>query len=156
MRRLVMRDAAFRAYRWLAALFFAGVVAEFFLAGLGVFRTQDVATTPGTTLTRASFDHSFGPHIVLGDVLALISLALFVVVLVARPGRRVLLTTLAVLVLIAVQATLADAGPPAVRALHPVLGLLVLGAVGYALYFSGVPWHRSTGDFRAGRTDDRA
>jgi Family of unknown function (DUF6220) len=139
-----MRDAAFRAYRWLAALLLAGVVTEFFLAGLGVFRTQHAATTAGTTLTRASFDHSFGPHVALGDVLALISLALVVVVLVARPARRLLLTTLAALVLIAVQATLADAGPPAVRALHPVLGLLVLGAVAYALHLSGLPWHRST------------
>jgi len=137
-----MRDAAFRVYRWLMALFLAGVVAEFFLAGLGVFRAQHAATAAGSTLTSASFDQGFSPHVALGDILALISLALTAVALAARPERRVLLATLAVLALITVQAALADAGPPAVRALHPVAGLLVLGAAAYAFSRTGLPWNR--------------
>lgn len=134
-----MKDAARTVYRLLAALFLTGVVVQFFLAGLGVFRTQQEAASAGATFTRTAFDHSFGPHIVLGDVLGIISIALVVVALLARPGRSVLLTTLAVLLLVIVQAAVADAGPPAVRALHPVVGLGVLGAAGYAVCLTGVP-----------------
>jgi hypothetical protein len=119
------------AHRWLAVLFLAAIVVEFFLAGLGVFRTQHEATKAGVTLTKTGFDHNFGPHLVLGDVLFAIGLFLCVAAFAARIGRRAQLTTVALFALLVVQAALAFAGPDTVRALHPVLGLLVLGAAAH-------------------------
>ena len=138
-----MRDAARTVCRWLAALFLVGVVVQFFLAGLGVFRTHHEAASARATFTKTAFDHGFGPHIALGDVLVIISIAFVAAAVVARTGRRALLTALAVLLLVIIQAAIADAGPPAVRALHPVVGLGVLGGAGYAVYIVGVPrlWH---------------
>jgi hypothetical protein len=135
-----MRAIAGVVYRWLAALFLAAVVVQFFLAGLGVFRTQHETAGKGARLTTAAFDHSFGPHIALGDVLVLVSAALVVAALVARLGRGVLMVTVAVLLLVIVEAVLASAGPPGARALHPVVGLGVLGTAGYAMVLAGVPW----------------
>jgi len=128
-------------YRFLAALFLAGVVLEFFLAGLGVFRTQLDATAAGTTLTKTMFDHSFEPHLMLGDILFGVSLLLLVAALLARIGRRGVLTALGLLVLLALQATFAFAGPAGVRALHPVLALLVLGTAASITFraFRGEP-----------------
>jgi Family of unknown function (DUF6220) len=123
-----VRSVARTAYRYLALLFLLGVIAEFFLAGLGVFRTQHVATKAGTTLTTAAFNHSFDPHLVLGDALLALSLVLCVAAFASRMGRRAQWTAVALFVVLGVQAMLAFAGPAAVRALHPVLGLLVVGA----------------------------
>jgi hypothetical protein len=127
----VPRRWAVAVYRWVAVLFLAGVVAEFFLAGLGVFRTQHEATKAGSVLTKTGFDHNFDPHLVLGDVLFAVGLVLCVTVFAAGVGRRARLTSVALFVLLVVQAALAFAGPAAVRALHPVLGLLVLGAAAH-------------------------
>ena len=137
-----MTTVARAVYRYLAALFLAGVVAEFFLAGLGVFRTMLGATAVGTTLTRAAFDHSFQPHLLLGDLLFGAGLLLLVVALLARLGRREVLTALGLLILLAVQATFAFTGPAAVRALHPLLALLVLGtaaAINVRAFRAGPP-----------------
>ena len=71
-----MTSVARTAYRYLASLFLVGVIIEFFLAGLGVFRTQAAATKAGTTLTTAAFNHSFGAHEVVGSALGVVSLAL--------------------------------------------------------------------------------
>ena len=122
------RRWALASYRWVAVLFLAGVVVEFFLAGLGVFRTQHEATKAGSILTKSGFNHSFDPHLVLGDVLFAVGLVLCVAAFAARIGRKARLTSGALFVLLVVQAALAFAGPAAVRALHPVLGLLVLCA----------------------------
>ena len=123
-----MRAIVLCLYRGLTALFFAGVVVEFFFAGLGVFRTQHDATTAGTMLTKSTFEHDFNPHLLLGDILFGISLLLIVAALVAGLGRRDVLITVGLFALLAVQATFAFSGPADLRALHPVLALLVLGA----------------------------
>lgn len=144
-----MRNAARAVHRWLGALFLLGVVAQFFLAGLGVFGNQDEAASGGTTVTKQAFDNSFGPHVALGDILVVLSVALVAAALAARLAGMALRSTLAVLLLAIAGAALANAGPPAVRALHPVVGLGVLGAAGYLAYLVGVPW------LWRGRRDDR-
>jgi len=118
---------ACRLFSWLAGLFVVGALVEFFLAGLGVFETQQVGTKAGSTLTKHAFDNNFGPHIVLGSILVVLTIALVVVALAGRLERRTKLMSLVLFVVIAVQAALADSGPPAVRALHPLLGVLALG-----------------------------
>ncbi len=117
-----------RAYPWLVLVFLAGLVAEFFLAGLGVFATQRDAATSGTTLTKTRFDQYFGPHLVLGDVLFLLSFAVIAATLFGRMSRRTRLIALGLLAVLVVQASLAFVGPAGVRALHPLLALLVLAA----------------------------
>ena len=112
---------------WLAAVFVLGAIIEFFLAGIGVFETQRVGTTAGSTLTKHALDNNFGPHIVLGSILVVLTIALVLVAFIARLERRLKLVSLGLFVVIAVQAALADSGPPALRALHPVLGVLALG-----------------------------
>ncbi|HTV12741.1 MAG TPA: DUF6220 domain-containing protein [Acidimicrobiales bacterium] len=119
--------AARPLFYWLAVLFVLGAVVEFFLAGLGVFETQRLGTTAGSRLTKHAFNNNFGPHILLGSILVVLAIALVLVALVARLERRMKLMSLGLFVLIAIQAALADSGPPALRALHPVLGVAALG-----------------------------
>jgi hypothetical protein len=123
-----MRTTILWLYRGLTVLFFAGVVVEFFFAGLGVFYTQRDATTTGTLLTQSTFEHNFNPHLLLGDILFGISLLLIVAALAAGLGRRAVLIAVGLFGLLAVQATFAFSGPADLRALHPVLALLILGA----------------------------
>ena len=117
-----MHRTFYQLYRGLAWLFVAGAVLQFFLAGLGVFGAA-----------------SFGPHQTVGKLLALASLILLVLAAIlalsgglsrGRVGLAVLLLGLMV-----VQWSLVAAfseGEPALAALHPVNGLLVL-SVAFAI-----------------------
>ena len=125
-----VKAAASTAYRIVIAIFAAGVVVQFFLAGLGVFRAQHDATTSGTLMTEHRFDNHFHAHIVLGDLLLLVGLVAFLLALLARLDRRATLLTLLLPVLVFVQSVLANAGPPGLRALHPVNALNILGISG--------------------------
>jgi hypothetical protein len=111
-----MQRAFYQLYRGLAWLFVAGAVLQFFLAGLGVFGAA-----------------SFGPHQTVGKLLALASLILLVLAaILALTGglSRGMMGLAALLVaLMVVQWSLVEAfseGAPALAALHPVNGLLVL------------------------------
>ena len=114
-----MWQAARLGYRILAGLFVAGAVVQFFLAGLGVFGTGE----------------AFGIHATVGTILAFASVVLLVLAGVLALGGRVArrsagLAALLV-VLMVVQYALVElfAGAvPALAALHPVNGLLVLAA----------------------------
>lgn len=120
-----------RAYLYLVLAFLIGLAAEFFLAGLGVFKTQQDATASGTNLTKARFDQHFGAHLVLGDILFLLGLAVVVASLLARMSRRTQLVAAGMFALLVIQASLAFAGPAGVRALHPLLALFVVAAAAY-------------------------
>jgi lysylphosphatidylglycerol synthetase-like protein (DUF2156 family) len=117
-----MQRTFYQLYRALAWLFVAGAVIQFFLAGLGVFGAA-----------------SFGPHMTVGKLLWLASLILLVLAaILALSGGlsrgRVGLAAL-LFVLMVVQWSLIEAfskGAPALAALHPVNGLLVL-SVAFAL-----------------------
>jgi hypothetical protein len=145
-----VRSVARTAYRYLASLFLVGVIIEFFLAGLGVFRTQAAATKAGTTLTTAAFNHSFGAHEAVGSALGAVSLALVGCAVAARIGRRGLIVIFGLLLIVLVQAALAYSGPSWVRALHPVLGLVVLGAAGHVAYRAWQPNSRRTSEDDSG------
>ncbi|HWS80691.1 MAG TPA: DUF6220 domain-containing protein [Rubrobacter sp.] len=105
------------AYRTLAGLFVAGTVTQFFLAGLGVFGAA-----------------SFGAHATLGTILGIVSLVLLLLagVLVFAGGleKRTAGVAALLVVLMVVQYSLVELfseTAPALAALHPVNGLLVLG-----------------------------
>jgi hypothetical protein len=120
-------------YRYLIALFLTLVGIEFFFAGLAVFGIASDATTSGTLITAKDFNNQFRPHLLLGDAIDLLSFVILGAALLARINRRRLLIPVALLVVVLVQATLAFVGPPALEALHPVAGLLILGIAAYAL-----------------------
>jgi hypothetical protein len=126
-------NAAATIYRYLIALFLILVGIEFFFAGLAVFGIASDATTSGTLVTAKDFDNQFRPHLLLGDAIDILSFVVLGAALLARIGRRRLLIPVALLVTVLVQATLAFVGPPALEALHPVVGLLILGIAAYAL-----------------------
>jgi hypothetical protein len=100
-----------KAHRVLALLFLVGAVVQFFLAGLAVFGGS-----------------SFDPHQAWGTALTAIAL---VVLILAFAGRRAALQSSAILFgLMILQHILAGVGNdvPVLGALHPVVGLIVLGA----------------------------
>ena len=100
-----------RAHRILALLFFAGAVVQFFLAGLAVFGGS-----------------SFDAHQTLGTILTAVSL---IVLILAFAGRREAVQSSAVLfLLMIVQNVLGAVGDdaPVLGALHPLVGVAVLGA----------------------------
>jgi ABC-type uncharacterized transport system permease subunit len=125
------------AHRWLLTLFIAGVAAQFFLAGLGVFRVEHVATESGTTLTSKRFDNFFDPHLVWGDVLFLIAILVFVAALVARVGRPRIFMNLALPVLVLLQFVFAGGGPAWFRALHVLNAFVIAGLAGTQ---TGLAW----------------
>jgi len=122
-------------HRYVLSIFTLGVIVQFFLAGLGVFRVNHGASD-------ARFDHVFAPHRALGNVLLVVALLVLVAALVARLGRGQALLGLALALLVLVQSILANDGPSWVRAFHPVVAILILALAGS---FTGRLWreHRA-------------
>jgi hypothetical protein len=67
-------------HRYLLSIFTLGVIVQFFLAGLGVFRVQGGASD-------SRFDHVFAPHRALGNTLFVVSVVVLLAALVARLSR---------------------------------------------------------------------
>ena len=92
-------------------IFFAAVVTQVFLAGLGLFAD----------------DQSFELHVNLGWILHLAPLLILLLVGLSRPPRRILWLAVALAVVVFVQPLLPQlrGGLPLVAALHPVLALAI-------------------------------
>ena len=92
-------------------LYVVGILAQVFLAGMGMFGVQ----------------RDFAPHVGLGWLLHLVPVLLLIVAAVARVGRQLMWWTTALLVVQFIQPifALARKDSPAVAALHPVLALIV-------------------------------
>lgn len=111
-----MSGAVYVGYKGLAWVIFGAAVLQYFLAGLGVFGASD-----------------YGPHAIVGLLLVPLSLLLLILAGVASatgglPRGRVGLAAL-LFGLMILQAFLVIAfreGAPALAALHPVNGLLIL------------------------------
>jgi hypothetical protein len=116
------RQVAAMIVRYGAMLFGTAVIVQFYLAGSGIF----AATGP---VKDAS---SLDPHRVLGNILAVLALVLLIATVVARPGRRALITVAVLFVLTAVEGLIASAGSgvPYFGALHPVVAAVILGLTG--------------------------
>lgn len=114
------------AYHWLLRAFLVAGVVQLFLAGSGVFR----ADGPGRLAAAGTLD----PHRLLGSGLAVMSLALLVLAVLARPGTRLVrgtaVFTLTVFGLVPVAAALGEDAPWA-AGLHPVLGVAALALGGW-------------------------
>ena len=107
-------------YSYLIALFFIGVLAQVFLAGVGVF---------GDHASQVANASSLGPHRALGTVLGVVAVLLFLVALAARINRSTVLGALALGILtMAAQPILASGGDynKWVGGLHALDGMLIL------------------------------
>jgi type IV secretory pathway TrbD component len=108
------------AYGYLAGLFIIGVVAQFFLAGVGIF---------GIDAAKVQHAKSFDPHRDLGEVLGLIAVVMLILALIAHVSRRFMLETLVLVLLVeGAQHGLASAGDSNkwVGGLHALDGLVIL------------------------------
>jgi hypothetical protein len=124
-----VRRGAWVALRYVTAIFFVGVIVQFFLVGVGLFGMKD-----GKTIDNAT---SLDPHrafgFILGDGGALV---LLVLVLLAWPARRLLGAWILLAVLAFVQPALADFHHQWVGMFHPVNALLLLGLSGRLAHYA--------------------
>ena len=107
------------------------VAVQFALAGFGAFTMDKNPATPT--------DHAFGPHMVLGLIIAALTVLILAVTLAGRAARRHrrtlrLAVTLAVLALI-VEPLLGESGTrvPFLGALHALNGLVICALTGWLL-----------------------
>lgn len=116
------RSIARTAYPLVAGLFVACALIQVFLAGLGVF------DDPEAFITHRNFGYMFG----------WLTLVLLVVALVGRMPRRYVGQAVLLLVLFALQSVFIAmrADMPAIAALHPVNGFLILATGGIATWTS--------------------
>lgn len=107
-----MRPIARTIHSVIAWLMVAGLVVQVYLAGRGMFETSA----------------GFAPHRDLGYTLGLVPLLLLILGFVGGMGRRVALMALLIFALLIIQSVLVVARTtmPAVAALHPVNGFLIL------------------------------
>jgi hypothetical protein len=108
----MLRSIARQGLFIVGALFVAGVVAQVVLAGLGVF----------------SDPRSFITHREFGYLLGMLTLVLLVLALASRAPRRVIGLCALLLVLFALQSVYIAlrTSAPAIAALHPLNGFLIL------------------------------
>ena len=120
-----VRRGAWTVLRYVTTLFFLGVIAQFFLVGIGLFGMKH-----GATIDNAkSLDAHRGLGFILSDFGSVLMLVL---VLLAWPARRLLGLWILLAVLAFVQAILATVGfhHRWVGMLHPVNALVLLGLSG--------------------------
>ena len=126
-----MNQGIYRLYRGLAWVVFVGIVLQFFLAGLGVFRAA-----------------SLGPHRLIGDLLIYASVVLLILAvasaLIGNLDRWMAGLAAVLVVLLLLQYLLASdflqEGAPVISALHPVNGLLLVFLSYTLAHGRGVPW----------------
>ncbi len=107
-----MRSIARTLHTVVAWLFVAGLILQVWLAGRGVFESPTM----------------FDAHRNVGYTLSLFTIVLLVLGLLGRMGRRVALLAVAIFVLFILQSVLVlmRDSTPAVAALHPVNGFLIV------------------------------
>jgi hypothetical protein len=120
----VVRGVATWLYRVLIIIWVLGAVAQFFLAGSGIFGLK-----VGEKLEDQS---SFDPHRAVGSLLWMGGLLIFLLVLLAWPEKSVIGWYGVFLVFDVIQDPLAWAGEDSrwVGALHPLNGLVLLAISG--------------------------
>jgi uncharacterized membrane protein len=110
-----------RAHRILAIAFMVGAVLNFAFAGLGAFKFD------------AEDSNAFEPHSIVGSLVTVIALVLIILAAIGR--KQALQASIVLFVLMIVQTVLGVAGTdaPAIGALHPLNGLLILAVAGMVI-----------------------
>ncbi|HEX4214407.1 MAG TPA: DUF6220 domain-containing protein [Candidatus Dormibacteraeota bacterium] len=117
-----------RVYSVVSVVLTLLILAQFFVAGLGVFTIMD-ASNP-TTGSSAS-DSYWGLHFFNAFAILLVMLVLVGVSFLARKPRRTRLLTALLVLLILLQAVLAFVSIPPISAFHILNALLILGVTAY-------------------------
>ena len=126
-----MIEATYRVYQGLAWIIFVGVVPQFFLAGVGVFRAG-----------------SLGPHRTVGNLLIYATIVLLILavasIFTGSLDRWRVGLTVGLVVLLLLQSLLASDflqdGAPVISALHPLNGLLLVYISYTLVHGRGLPW----------------
>jgi Family of unknown function (DUF6220) len=126
-----MTNALRITYRFWLTVFVVAVVVQIGAAGYGAFNAaHDVSDT--TPITNHQWDHGWNFHDGFGYLIFLVSIPLFLIAWGAKLGKRAVLLSLGVPLLVALQIVLAWGGEsvPAIGILHPINAFLILGFVG--------------------------
>jgi heme A synthase len=117
-------------FRWLAAILFVAVIVQVGLAGYGAFHAVHAADHH--SISKKTIENAFNPHIALGYIIVLVMLALFLLALGGRLGKRNVKLASAILVLGIVQAILgiASESTPAIGPLHTINALAIFATTG--------------------------
>lgn len=120
------RPAAVKAQRLLVDLFLLAVAAQFFLAGLGVWRAKPDRTD------RFAASSTFDPHRALGNALGLVALLILIAAVISARQRR---ESAALFLLTILQSawTAIGSSAPAIAALH-VLSAFVIAILAYTMH----------------------
>jgi hypothetical protein len=125
-------------YRFWITVVWLAVVAQIAGAAYGAFYSaQKLGDQSGSdeqnTISEKMFDHGFGFHTGFGYLIFLAAVVLLLIALAARLGRRRVLWTLAVPLLVALQIVLAwiSENVHAVGILHGLNALVIFGLTGY-------------------------
>jgi hypothetical protein len=105
-----MRNGFTLAYHWIALIITAGLVVQFFLAGVGVFGAE-----------------SFDAHKNMGFILHTASVLILIAAIIGPRDRKSILFSIAFIVVFTIQISLPGTDEPWVAAFHPLLALVVLG-----------------------------
>jgi hypothetical protein len=107
-----MQRTISQIHQWLARIFLAGLLLQFYLAGAGLFGVG-----------------SFQPHRMLGDALTMLAILFPVLAVVGRLGPKLIGLSLLLVFLTVVQIMLPSLRGSASRiaALHPVNALALMG-----------------------------
>lgn len=129
-----MRNGAAVVLRWFAALYVVAIVAQVFLAGEGIFRTNDVKNSDDCNKAGAhciSNSKTLDAHRGLGTILVLASILFLVVALVAwHRNARIRAVSIVAPVLTFLQIVLAAVGSW-LGGLHAVDAFVVLALYGW-------------------------
>ena len=131
-------------YRYWLTILWLAVIAQIAGAAYGAFYTaQKLGDQSGSDehkiISEKTFDHGFGFHTGFGYLIFLGAVLLLLLSLVARLGKRQILLSLAVPLLVALQIVLAwiSEGVHGVGILHGLNALVIFGFVGW---MTGEQW----------------
>jgi len=129
-----VQNGAWVVLKWVTALFFVGVIVQFFLVGYGLFDMKNSATSDHSKTVTIDNAKSLDPHRAIGFLLSDIGAVLIILlVLLAWPQGKLLLRWIVLAVLAFVQGLLAGFGFNhwVIGMFHPVNALILLGLSGY-------------------------
>jgi len=134
-------------YRWWATILTLAVVVQIGFAGYGAFNAAE-KVEDNDSISKKSFDDGFDLHTGFGYLVFLGGVLLFLIALATRPGRKRVLWSLAVPLVLALQIVLAWIGESvgALGFLHVINAFVVLGLVGS---LTGRAWRGEAGPARA-------
>lgn len=114
------RRGPLQALRISSMVFGTAVLVQFYLAGTGIF---------GAGLNPIWKASSLDAHRMFGNILAGLALIVLIIAIIARPPARILIATIAMLVLTGVEGLIAGLGTTSsyLAALHPVVAAVILG-----------------------------